>query len=139
MKFQNILPLAIVGSSLSQLVSAINEKTEVQQILQIEESVTFDMPQDFRETKKVLFSAMFGGSSHVHWVISILDELSSRGHNTSFITKVTILISSKLKSFSYKTLNVVGPCKIFSRLSAYKNDSNRRGESNNWHKSRKGR
>lgn len=90
MKVQNIFALIVFGNSLTQLVNAVNDSIEDLQKRHIEESTTFDMPQGFRETKKVLFSAMVGGSSHVHWVVSILDELSSRGHNTSFITKVIV-------------------------------------------------
>lgn len=85
------------------LVYAEPSKIEQQQLKHIEESSAFDMFQNFREPKKIAFSALMGGSSHIHWVISILDELNSRGHETTFITKVykehlhvTIYVADKL-------------------------------------------
>ncbi|KAI8369805.1 hypothetical protein EDC96DRAFT_503447 [Choanephora cucurbitarum] len=36
--------------------------------------------------KKVAFFASIGGSSHYNWVLSICDELGSRGHNVTFLT-----------------------------------------------------
>lgn len=91
MRSRNIsFNLILWGSSVIKLGSAHNDQIEKQQIQHIEQAATFDMVQNFREPKKILFSCMVGGSSHVHWVLSILDELDSRGHNTSFITKVTL-------------------------------------------------
>ncbi|CEP19969.1 hypothetical protein [Parasitella parasitica] len=49
---------------------------------------TFEMLDSFREPKNIAFSAMVGGSSHIVWVLSILEELASnRGHNTYFFTR----------------------------------------------------
>ncbi|GAA5806586.1 hypothetical protein HPULCUR_012126 [Helicostylum pulchrum] len=50
-------------------------------------SSMFIISQDFRIPKNIMFSCFYGGSSHVSWVIEILDELSRRGHNTFFLTK----------------------------------------------------
>lgn len=47
-----------------------------------------EMLQTFREPKNIAFSALMGGSSHINWVLSILDELTTRGHTTFFVTKV---------------------------------------------------
>jgi hypothetical protein len=46
------------------------------------------LQQSFREPKNILFSCPAGGSSHVVWVLQILEELSARGHNVTFVTKV---------------------------------------------------
>lgn len=43
---------------------------------------------DFRSPKRIMFSSFYGGSSHVAWVVEILDELSRRGHSTFFVTNV---------------------------------------------------
>lgn len=51
---------------------------------------SFDQAQTFRRPKKIAFSSLMGGSSHSHWVISIMDELHTRGHEVSYITKVLI-------------------------------------------------
>ncbi|KAI9244531.1 hypothetical protein EDC94DRAFT_629544 [Helicostylum pulchrum] len=50
-------------------------------------SSTFVISPDFRTPKNIMFSCLYGGSSHISWVIEILDELSRRGHTTSFLTK----------------------------------------------------
>ncbi|KAI9244530.1 hypothetical protein EDC94DRAFT_653910 [Helicostylum pulchrum] len=52
----------------------------------IASSSTFSISPDFRAPKNVMFNCLYGGSSHVHWVIEILDELSRRGHTTFFLT-----------------------------------------------------
>ncbi|KAL7313971.1 hypothetical protein PS15m_007636 [Mucor circinelloides] len=41
----------------------------------------------FRQPKKIAFNVFSGGSSHTNWVLSILEELSIRGHTTTFLTK----------------------------------------------------
>ncbi|KAK4510665.1 Phosphatidylinositol-4-phosphate 5-kinase [Mucor velutinosus] len=43
--------------------------------------------QTFRQPKKIAFSVFSGGSSHANWVLSIIEELSKRGHITTFLTK----------------------------------------------------
>ncbi|KAL9536714.1 hypothetical protein MBANPS3_012426 [Mucor bainieri] len=52
-------------------------------------SIQEDLIETFREPKNILFSSSFGGSSHVNWVLTILDELSQRGHNITFVTTAT--------------------------------------------------
>jgi hypothetical protein len=47
-----------------------------------------DLVQTFREPKNILFSVNMGGSSHVLWVLSILEELAARGHHVKFFTRV---------------------------------------------------
>lgn len=46
--------------------------------------------------KHIAFSASIGGSSHHHWVLSIMDNLAQRGHNLSYLTTV-----KKIFSFNY--------------------------------------
>ena len=45
--------------------------------------------------KKVAFFAAMGGSSHYNWVLNICDELGSRGHNTTFLTAVSKIKTTK--------------------------------------------
>ncbi|GAA5811398.1 hypothetical protein MFLAVUS_004833 [Mucor flavus] len=52
----------------------------------IASSSTFSIFPDFRVPKNVMFNCLYGGSSHVSWVIDILDELSRRGHTTFYLT-----------------------------------------------------
>lgn len=44
----------------------------------------------FRDTgyKNIAFSVSPGGSSHHNWVLSIMDLLGQRGHNTTYLTTV---------------------------------------------------
>ncbi|KAI9482826.1 MAG: hypothetical protein EXX96DRAFT_518686 [Benjaminiella poitrasii] len=60
---------------------------ESQQRQLIQQSSRFEVEQTFRKPKRVAFSVLFGGSSHVNWVLSILDELTNRGHSAYFIAK----------------------------------------------------
>ncbi|KAG1153237.1 hypothetical protein G6F46_006623 [Rhizopus delemar] len=46
-----------------------------------------DLVQTFREPKNILFSVNMGGSSHIVWVLSILEELAARGHHVKFFTR----------------------------------------------------
>lgn len=46
-----------------------------------------EMLQAFREPKNIAFSALMGGASHINWVLTILDELTTRNHTTVFVTK----------------------------------------------------
>lgn len=48
--------------------------------------------QSFRQPKNIAFNVFGGGSSHANWVLSIVEELSMRGHSTLFVTKVCPLI-----------------------------------------------
>ncbi|CEG74966.1 hypothetical protein RMATCC62417_10085 [Rhizopus microsporus] len=43
--------------------------------------------EDYFEPKHVMFMSTFGGSSHVNWVLSILNELSKRGHRITYVTR----------------------------------------------------
>ncbi|KAL0140547.1 glycosyltransferase family 1 protein [Mucor lusitanicus] len=43
--------------------------------------------QTFRQPKNIAFSVFSGGSSHANWALSIIEELSKRGHATIFLTK----------------------------------------------------
>ncbi|PHZ15719.1 UDP-Glycosyltransferase/glycogen phosphorylase [Rhizopus microsporus ATCC 52813] len=51
------------------------------------EQTTFDLEPDFRTQKNILFSCSAGGSSHIVWVLSILEELQVRGHHTIYYTR----------------------------------------------------
>ncbi|KAI9274176.1 hypothetical protein BY458DRAFT_569913 [Sporodiniella umbellata] len=42
---------------------------------------------NYSESKHIMFMSTFGGSSHVSWVLSILDELSKRGHRITYVTR----------------------------------------------------
>jgi hypothetical protein len=77
--------LGISSSVLLLLTSAVVGSTPSS-----DESI-FELVQNFRESKNIMFSCMYGGSSHVVWVLSILEELSNRGHSTFFITRVCLL------------------------------------------------
>ncbi|KAI9467873.1 MAG: hypothetical protein EXX96DRAFT_502396 [Benjaminiella poitrasii] len=57
----------------------------VQQLYQISDNQD-ELVESFREPKNIMFSSNFGGSSHVTWVLSIMDELYNRGHNITFVT-----------------------------------------------------
>jgi hypothetical protein len=52
------------------------------------QQAVFELVEDFREPKNIMFSVMMGGSSHAVWVLSILQELIERGHNATFYTRV---------------------------------------------------
>ncbi|PHZ09855.1 uncharacterized protein RHIMIDRAFT_239974 [Rhizopus microsporus ATCC 52813] len=47
----------------------------------------FDLIANFRELKNNLFACNVGGSSHIVWVLEILEELAVRGHYVSFYTR----------------------------------------------------
>lgn len=51
---------------------------------------TFDLIANFREPKNILFACNIGGSSHIVWVLEILEELAARGHHVSFYTRVSV-------------------------------------------------
>lgn len=51
---------------------------------------SFELGESFRQPKNILFGSVGGGSSHINWVLSILDELANRGHNITFVTHVCI-------------------------------------------------
>ncbi|RCH95492.1 hypothetical protein CU097_012410 [Rhizopus azygosporus] len=48
---------------------------------------TFDLTANFREPKNILFACNMGGASHIVWVLEILEELTARGHHTTFYTR----------------------------------------------------
>ncbi|KAG1141240.1 hypothetical protein G6F36_015726 [Rhizopus arrhizus] len=48
---------------------------------------TFQLALDYHVPKNIVFSSSQGGSSHVVWVLSILEELAARGHHTTFYTR----------------------------------------------------
>jgi hypothetical protein len=48
----------------------------------------FQLKETFRTSKNILFGTVGGGSSHINWVLSILDELADRGHNVTYVTHV---------------------------------------------------
>ncbi|KAI8384822.1 uncharacterized protein BYT42DRAFT_563750 [Radiomyces spectabilis] len=43
--------------------------------------------QTFREPKTVLFSVAGGGSSHVNWVLTVLEQVAARGHRVIYAAK----------------------------------------------------
>ncbi|KAI8377330.1 hypothetical protein BD560DRAFT_390794 [Blakeslea trispora] len=45
-----------------------------------------ELIENYQQEKNVFFASMLGGASHVTWVLSILDELSNRGHSITFVT-----------------------------------------------------
>jgi hypothetical protein len=82
-----ILSLFVIASSV------IGSEKEQQQ------QQAFELFENYGEPKNILFSALYGGSSHVNWVLNILQELSSRGHTASYITRV---IFSIIRTFTSK-------------------------------------
>ncbi|OAD65422.1 glycosyltransferase family 1 protein [Phycomyces blakesleeanus NRRL 1555(-)] len=48
---------------------------------------TLELVEDFRVSKNIVFSCQAGGSSHINWVLLILEELATRGHNITYITR----------------------------------------------------
>lgn len=56
-----------------------------------EDVTTVELVDSFRTSKNIMFSCMYGGSSHVIWVLTILEELSHRGHSTFYQTKVCVV------------------------------------------------
>ncbi|KAG1035317.1 hypothetical protein G6F43_013251 [Rhizopus delemar] len=50
------------------------------------EENTFQLVSNYHVPKNIAFSCHFGGSSHVVWVLSILEELTARGHHATFYT-----------------------------------------------------
>jgi hypothetical protein len=48
--------------------------------------------ETYFEPKNIGFVAPMGGSSHITWVLTILDELCERGHNITFFTRVSCSI-----------------------------------------------
>lgn len=92
-----------------------------------EDVTTYQVTDNFRTSKNILFSCMYGGSSHVNWVLTILEELSNRGHSTFFQTKVFTcmqFICTHLKrcpsvKMRYSHTYVGRSCKIFKKFSIY--------------------
>ncbi|KAI9255986.1 hypothetical protein BY458DRAFT_519771 [Sporodiniella umbellata] len=41
----------------------------------------------FREPKNVMFGSPMGGSSHMVWVLTIMEEMAARGHKAYYVTK----------------------------------------------------
>lgn len=88
--------LLLISSILAACLQLTSATLEVQP--EGNKASTFEIVQDFRTPKNIMFSCMYGGSSHMSWVLSILDELSNRGHSPHFLTRVKHLISFKQKT-----------------------------------------
>lgn len=56
--------------------------------------------QSFRRPKNIAFAVFAGGSSHTEWVLSIMEELSERGHHTTYLTRVCIHVYSNNTLYS---------------------------------------
>lgn len=50
---------------------------------------SFELGESFRQPKNILFGSVGGGSTHINWVLHVLDELANRGHNITFVTHVS--------------------------------------------------
>jgi hypothetical protein len=48
------------------------------------------LQENYADPRNIMFISMHGGSSHVTWVFSFLDELSNRGHSITYVTRVNI-------------------------------------------------
>ncbi|KAI8883839.1 glycosyltransferase family 1 protein [Backusella circina FSU 941] len=59
--------------------------------------------ETYFESKNIGFVAPMGGSSHMTWVLTILDELNERGHNITFFTREDSVRFSK----AYPKINTV--------------------------------
>ncbi|KAF7727862.1 hypothetical protein EC973_006975 [Apophysomyces ossiformis] len=46
-----------------------------------------ELIEDFRTPKNIMFAGLMGGSSHINWVLNIVDELAERGHNVTYLTR----------------------------------------------------
>ncbi|CAO3684199.1 unnamed protein product [Rhizopus stolonifer] len=51
------------------------------------EETLAELTPTYHEPKNILFGCDIGGSSHVTWVLAILEEMTARGHQTFFSTK----------------------------------------------------
>lgn len=89
--------LLLISSILVACLSVTSATLEVQP--ESNKASTFEIVQDFRTPKNIMFSCMYGGSSHMSWVLSILHELSNRGHSLHFLTRVNICFHLKKKAF----------------------------------------
>ncbi|KAI8066779.1 hypothetical protein BC940DRAFT_333788 [Gongronella butleri] len=46
-----------------------------------------ELLETYASPRTILFAATIGGSSHVNWVLEILQQLEERGHTTAFVTR----------------------------------------------------
>ncbi|KAI8877854.1 glycosyltransferase family 1 protein [Backusella circina FSU 941] len=81
-------PLVIVTIALAFIVGSLD---------------AFELKETFRTPKNILFGTVGGGSSHINWVLSILDELADRGHNITYVTHDKETAYSKI----YPRLNTI--------------------------------
>lgn len=83
-----VLSFALLACFSTNNVYAVDEQqTDVLDTPTTRETLTYT----YEEPKNILFAAMIGGAPHFTWILSILDELSKRGHNITFVTRVCIL------------------------------------------------
>lgn len=87
--------LSIISSSL--LLSVVNAQSTPK---------TLERTYNEDSFKNLAFFAAFGGSSHYNWVLTVMDELGLRGHNTTFITNVRIY-SMYYKSLFFSNLDIL--------------------------------
>jgi mevalonate pyrophosphate decarboxylase len=80
--------ISIVSLLFVQIIFASQQTEEPYNIILKDSQAIFELVENFREPKNIMFSAMMGGSSHVVWVLSILQELTERGHDVTFYTRV---------------------------------------------------
>jgi hypothetical protein len=80
----------IIPCFLPNLSVAYAERLSVEQPYDAPEVLRQELFRTYQEPKNIMFASMFGGSSHVNWVLTILDELSTRGHNITFVTSVSM-------------------------------------------------
>ncbi|KAG0775357.1 hypothetical protein G6F22_013361 [Rhizopus arrhizus] len=73
---------------------------------------SFQLALDYHVPKNIVFSCHFGGSSHIVWVLSILEELAARGHHTTFYTRDDQ--AKFIKNFPTVDLVSAGPTIIIS-------------------------
>ncbi|KAI7891094.1 uncharacterized protein EV154DRAFT_589009 [Mucor mucedo] len=74
----------------------------------------------FRDTgyKNIAFSVSPGGSSHHNWVLSIMDLLGQRGHNTTYLTTTEETRFSK--SYHHVKTVDIGPSVVFDQMALLK-------------------
>lgn len=81
--------MRILQSLLALLISSCSIAT-----CSPDQQATETLLQSFRQPKNIAFAVFLGGSSHVEWVLSIMEELSKRGHHTTYLTRVCIHVCS---------------------------------------------
>lgn len=96
-----IYKLSTVFLLFTQVILALQQGEEPVYAAVTNQQPIFELTEDLREPKNIMFSAMMGGSSHVLWVLSIVQELVERGHNATFYTRVGFQLKAVARNCIY--------------------------------------